>query len=156
MSVGNVFQFIGVFMIIAGNLTWCIAGLISWIKPMKSEKVQKLYHERKADRIMSFDEWETAVNVITVEQGYKSFIIAGIGVLWVLANMVIAQLSDTRMFIDFAIYGNILIIFPGIFFMKNISKKRYGINLLGLDAITNTEVKAHEEHKALSHCWTNK
>jgi len=148
MSVGNVFQLIGIFMIIAGNLTWCIAGLISWIRPMKSEKIQKLYRERKADRIMSFDEWEAAVKIVTVEQGRKSFIIGGIGVLWVLVNILIVQLSDTRMFIDFAIYGNLLIIFPGIFFMKDISKKRYGINLFGLDAITNTEVKAYEEYKA--------
>ena len=148
MSVGNVFQLIGIFMIIAGNLTWCIAGLISWIRPMKSEKIQKLYRERKADRIMSFEEWEAAVKIITVEQGHKSFVIGGIGVLWVLGNLLIAQLTDTRMFIDFAIYGNLLIIFPGIFFMKDISKKRYGINLFGLDAITNTEVKAYEEYKA--------
>ena len=148
MSVGNVFHLIGTFMIIAGNLIWCIAGLISWIKPMKSEKIQKLYRERKADRIMSFDEWETAVKVVTVEQGRKSFIIAGIAVLWVLVNVAIEQLIGVRMFIDLAIYGgNMLIIFSGLLYMRNISKRRYGINLISLDAITNTEVKAYEEHK---------
>ena len=148
MSPGSVLQIIGFAILVAANLTWCIGGFSAWKKPMKLEKIQRLYRERKADRIMSFDEWETAVKAITAYYGRKSFIIGGIGALWVLVNNSIALLTGTRMFVDFAIFGNILITFPAMFFMRNISKKRYSINLLGLDAITNAEVKTYEEHKA--------
>jgi len=148
MGFGYVLQIVGSITILAANLTWCIAGLFAIKKSMKPSKIQRLYTERNACRIMTFDEWEAAVNVVTSEQGRKSFIFAGISVIWFLANIVINYFMDTQTFFYFAIYGNMIIISTTLIFMRNISKKRYGINIQGLDSLTNAEVKAYEEHIA--------
>jgi hypothetical protein len=63
----------------------------------------------------------------------------------VAANLLIGLLTGMEIFYDIAIFGNLFFVFFIAIAVAKISKKKYGINILGLDGYTNTEKKAYEE-----------
>ena len=118
---------------------------------MTEKKSKAIYDVRKADRIMTFDQWHPAAQALNVEMGYKSFIIGGITALWAAANMALAYYFNNLLFINIAIYAIIPLTIGWCIWTFNISKRRHGINLFGVGAITALEVSIYKHHREANH-----
>jgi hypothetical protein len=142
----GIFSIIGMAVILSANAFTSLFGLHSWLRPMKPAKLEKLYISRKVEKIFTPEEWAIAANYVNRKNGALYFITSGVGTIWVAGNLIAALVTGSRTFIDLAIYGNVAIILPPIFLSARISKKQYGINILGQDYITDTEAQAFHAH----------
>jgi hypothetical protein len=145
VSEGNIFMIFAFAIIIIADIVCCITGYRMWKKPITPEKLTKLYNDRKAALIFTPQEFNHAAQYVTTKTGKYGYVSSLISIIWVVANLLIGLLTGVDIFYDIAIFGNLFFVFFIAIAVTQISKKKYGINILGLDGYTNTEKKTYEE-----------